>query len=852
MKPLKPLPHQAEAVSLVVPGLRKHGRGQVIMACGTGKTLIGPLVADKLGAKTQLVFVPSLLLARQLLNVYRRQWPQASYLAVCSDIDKVATEDAPAVDDVGCEATTDSRMVGRFLKARGRRVVIATYQSGQVLHGRKFDFAVFDEAHRTAGAKGKPFAFGLHDKNIRCEHRLFMTATPRHAEIVSEEGETEEVYSMDDSAVYGPELHKLSFRKAIDLGLIVNYRIVVSVFKLPKNPGATATQIALRQAMSRYGASKVFTFHNTIAKAATFIESASALRGVHLSHVNGMQPNAERALALREFAKADQAIMSNVRCLTEGVDLPSCDMVAFMDPKESMVEIVQAIGRAMRTSPGKKRALIFLPIFVQEKDGEDLEAATRRTGFAKLHEILQAVQEQDETMAARLGEIRSGERTELPENVELNIEEESFRGASQGVVERIRKYVTVRMLKPFKFGMTAQEKDKELFRMAQAQLPRPRTYARKNVREVTLGHRLLNLQKQRNPTYLELIRICPMWHNARWTNVQSKDAELLRMAKEGSARPTEKNQDNEHTKALARRLRVMHNSNSSIYAEIIRACPAWDPRMRRQLFIEKILTMIAAGKSVRALTRKERSFLIHLLAPPYDGSDRHLVLKTQITKAGGVTWLPQVGRKEIIKRRDEADKLSLIQWAEAGKKPYQLSRDPEERRLSSLFWKLINPKNRKYDVVFTQKMKQLAPLWFVRGSSMRMNALNEIRELIKAGVRVSYSKVRYYVAPSSPGYDSAFRAEIAKTSPQSLLKTPMSSKQKRMTRLAGRYMGMLRAHRKGSIIYRDARGIVVRDGVLAGIEFLLRHKLPPEQQHAASRQYDRVKKKAEYAAIVKK
>src|SRR3990167_2802373 len=132
-KPLKPLPHQTEAVSAVVAGLGKHGRGHVIMACGTGKTLVGALVVGKLRAQKVLILVPSLLLARQLLNVYRRQWPEASYLAVCSDIDRVASEEAPSVEDIGCASTTDGADVRKFLKTEGRQVVITTYQSVRAL-----------------------------------------------------------------------------------------------------------------------------------------------------------------------------------------------------------------------------------------------------------------------------------------------------------------------------------------------------------------------------------------------------------------------------------------------------------------------------------------------------------------------------------------------------------------------------------------------------------------------------------------------------------------------------------------------------------------------------------------------
>ena len=91
--------------------------------------------------------------------------------------------------------------------------------------------------------------------------------------------------------------------------------------------------------------------------------------------------------------------MSNARCLTEGVDVPAVDMVAFLSPKKSKVDIVQAIGRAMRKSGSKQVGYVLIPLYLEQKTGESLEEAVARANFEEVWDILQSLQEQDEVLA---------------------------------------------------------------------------------------------------------------------------------------------------------------------------------------------------------------------------------------------------------------------------------------------------------------------------------------------------------------------------------------------------------------------------------------------------------------------
>jgi superfamily II DNA/RNA helicase len=165
-----------------------------------------------------------------------------------------------------------------------------------------------------------------------------------------------------------------------------------------------ANQIALQMAVTKHEVSKIITFHRSIASAASFTGPGSEgihnhLSGFETFHVNGTISTSERESIMDEFRTAPKAVVSNARCLTEGVDLPAVDMVAFFMPKRSHVDIVQAIGRAMRKAPDKTTGYIFLPLLVEQMKDETLEAALKRNKHDEVWDVLQALQEQDEVLA---------------------------------------------------------------------------------------------------------------------------------------------------------------------------------------------------------------------------------------------------------------------------------------------------------------------------------------------------------------------------------------------------------------------------------------------------------------------
>ena len=440
----EPRPHQREALEHIQSGLKDNDRATVIMACGTGKTLISLWATEKVSPKRVLVLLPSLALLRQTLHEWARftsLGDRFNYLCVCSDPTVSRGMDALVVrpEDNDFPVSTDAKEVKRFLSQdnEGVQVVFSTYQSAQVVAAGmdknvSFDVGIFDEAHKTAGREGSKFGFALSDDNIQISKRLFFTATPRHYDIrkKDKEGEASLVFSMDNEDVYGPVVHKLTFAEAAKRDIICNYKVVVSVVdgKMVNDEllshgevlvmddhvraRQVAVQLALARAVDEFGVGRIITFHANVKTAAGFVAEGAEGVQSHLPefstfHVNGKQGTADREDQLRSFAEADKGLITNARCLTEGVDVPAVDMVAFVAPRRSKIDIVQATGRAMRKAgPEKDCGYILLPLFLEQDEGETLEEALERSQFDEVAAVLNAMQEQDAELAEIIRQLK--------------------------------------------------------------------------------------------------------------------------------------------------------------------------------------------------------------------------------------------------------------------------------------------------------------------------------------------------------------------------------------------------------------------------------------------------------------
>lgn len=481
-------PHQQQALDGTLFGLQTADRGKLIMACGTGKTFTSLKIAEALAGKGKrvLFLVPSLSLLSQTLT----EWTQESAtplhsFAVCSDSDvgkkrqKYDDSVQTFTHELRYPATTEP---GRLATEMARRhdaahmsVVFSTYHSIDVIHRAQqghgladFDLIVCDEAHRTTGA-----TFGDDDESnfvkvhdaafIRSAKRLYMTATPRiygdSAKAKAEQGSVA-LCSMDDEALYGPELYVITFSEAVRRGLLVDYKVIVlsveeshvsrriqSLLKDENNQlkvddaakiigcwkalakqGLTEDLNGDQEAMKRAVAfcqvievSKGAKTHKVSSKniagmfqavveayQATEENDAASTLACEAEHVDGSM-NASEKEAKLAWLKADAAddtcrILSNVRCLSEGVDVPALDAVLFLTPRNSQVDVVQSVGRVMRNAPGKKRGYVVLPVVVPA-GVEPHDALNDNKTYAVVWQVLQALRSHDDRFDAMVNKL---------------------------------------------------------------------------------------------------------------------------------------------------------------------------------------------------------------------------------------------------------------------------------------------------------------------------------------------------------------------------------------------------------------------------------------------------------------
>jgi superfamily II DNA or RNA helicase len=428
-------PHQRDAVDGAVKFLTDHPRTTLIAACGSGKTRIGAQVTAELmpADRRVLLAAPSVeLLAESLREHATCADDPGLMIAVCSEGGSAARLDADP-STRGTEVTTDPALLAALLRTPGPATVACTYQSLDVLrqaHARHsvapWSLAILDEAHRTAGAWGKPWAAVHDDALIPAERRLYMTATPR---LLAERGE-ERAASMDDEALFGPVCYRLSFAEAIGRGLLADYRVLVPVVTHAEilrvvaardaaaldagagavDPALLALQVAMLRSAAQYGIRRVITFHNRVAEAEAFARSMHTaerllpagerperLTALHLGSRHGPQ---QRRTVLDALRSPDPGlvVVANAGVLAEGVDVPAVDAVAFLSPRDSPEAATQAVGRALRTGGrADKTAMVIIPVPLGPEDTP--ESALEGSAYAPVWRTVRALRAHDERLA---------------------------------------------------------------------------------------------------------------------------------------------------------------------------------------------------------------------------------------------------------------------------------------------------------------------------------------------------------------------------------------------------------------------------------------------------------------------
>lgn len=495
----KPRPHQEEAIQATIKYFAdsKHTRGKLIMACGTGKTYTSLQILESISQKQGIVLflAPSIALVGQTFREYCTQ-KNDPFIAciVCSDSKSGQSEDDLSFSELPITPSTNANDIlkaSEKAKVEQKRLIIfSTYQSAlrikeaQAQGLGEIDLMICDEAHRSVGAMYSlsqndreailgemedeaynSFTICHSNAHIRAKRRLYMTATPK----VYKEGSKgkaqergNEVFSMDDPEVFGEEIYTLNFDKAIRLGLLTDYKVIILALKSQDLAGVANQAIAKLKAegtklhnkmIDQEFVCKIIGTHKGLAKndlitldsenkqdlefkdeidkhpsrrAISFCRNIATSKNItysfksiieaydeelkrssfknlniNIDHIDGSMNSKMRLDKLTTLNHPKEKtcnILSNARCLSEGIDVPALDSIVFFDGRSAMVDIIQAVGRVMRKAPDKEMGYIILPIVLSQSEIENLDKAVNNTNFKNIWKVLKSLRSHDPSL----------------------------------------------------------------------------------------------------------------------------------------------------------------------------------------------------------------------------------------------------------------------------------------------------------------------------------------------------------------------------------------------------------------------------------------------------------------------
>lgn len=322
-----------------------------------------------------------------------------------------------------------------------------------------FDYIVCDEAHRTTGAKAlgeEASSFTkVHDNDkVAGKHRLYMTATPRlYSESAKKKAEENNatVWSMDNRDIYGDEIYRIGFGEAVEKDLLSDYKVLILTVRESTQLPADLLQAVQdkKQEINADDAVKLVGVINALSKrvvpdpdivksvdpalmhrAVAFCSKIKASKVIANSftefgksiqenfqedaqdetviatakHIDGSMNANERNELVSWLRNAptdgnECRILTNVRCLSEGVDVPSLDAVIFLSKRNSQVDVVQSVGRVMRKAPGKKYGYIIIPVIIPD-EGDPNTILDNNDDYAVIWTVLNALRAHDDRFNA--------------------------------------------------------------------------------------------------------------------------------------------------------------------------------------------------------------------------------------------------------------------------------------------------------------------------------------------------------------------------------------------------------------------------------------------------------------------
>ena len=504
--------HQKEARDSVNKYFKENDRGKLIMACGTGKTFTSLKIAENETNKNGFILflVPSIALLGQTLREWTNDIDKETKLypiCICSDSkisSKKSTNDdnITSVIDLALPATTDiDKIVNQLEKIkdkRGMKVVFSTYQSIDVIakaqekileqdkNFGEFDLIICDEAHRTTGVTLKNedesnFVKVHKNEFLKAKKRLYMTATPRlyddNSKSKAKEGDAY-LCSMDDEKLYGEEIYRIGFGKAVENDLLTDYKVLILTLSSSQIPVELQNIIAngekefnfddatrligcinglSKQILDKEGIIKstdpepmkravafcrdiktskrvTNSFNDYSEEYLSSLKEEAKRKMVNISskHIDGGMNALEREELLswlkEDGEEQECRVLTNARCLSEGVDVPNLDAVLFLSAKNSQVDVVQSVGRVMRKAPHKKYGYIIIPVVIPEHISPE-EALNDSEAYKVVWSVLNALRAHDDRFNALVNKIDINKKK--PKNIIIATPDNSGSGSGE-------------------------------------------------------------------------------------------------------------------------------------------------------------------------------------------------------------------------------------------------------------------------------------------------------------------------------------------------------------------------------------------------------------------------------------
>jgi predicted helicase len=317
----------------------------------------------------------------------------------------------------------------RYVKARHRLYMTATPR-------------IWEVEGNGEGAQGKKAGKKKDPQKEGSLPLLDLSASPTE-DSTAPEGVELLVYSMDNEEVYGPTLYEYTFTRAVKEGHLSDYKVIVfsvaeeaqkDLASYLQGPEALKVEEALKalglwkvlqgevrdeegNPMGGLDLRRVIAFHGRVAESKRMEEEFTKvalaaqqagllpeeLRRVEVEHIDGQMSAYDRKRLLdwlrEEPGPGEIRLLTNAKVLTEGIDVPALDAVAFMRPRDSVVDVIQAVGRAMRKAPGKEYGYVVLPVVVR---GQDEEREIEESGYRAVWQVLSALRSVDKSFEARM------------------------------------------------------------------------------------------------------------------------------------------------------------------------------------------------------------------------------------------------------------------------------------------------------------------------------------------------------------------------------------------------------------------------------------------------------------------